>query len=68
LTGSELARIPRDRWDFEKKTTSAEVTYSTKKAQMWVVLWITDQSVLLDDWNRGGMADTAFACSRDPGL
>ena len=44
LTGSELTRIPRDRRDFEKKTTSPdfekkttspEVTYSVKTAQMW---------------------------------
>ena len=34
LTGSELTRIPRDRWDFEKKPTSTEVTYSVTKAQM----------------------------------
>ena len=62
------ARIPRDRSDFEKKTTSPVVTYSAMKARMWVVLWITDQSVLLDVYRRGRMADTAFACCRYSGL
>jgi hypothetical protein len=68
LTGLELARIPRDRWDFQTKTISAGVTYTMTEPQIWVVLWITDRFVLEDTGSGGRVAGIADACSRGSGL